>query len=347
MSELAVRRLSALESTRLPAELARKAGFPGLEVWSVFVEQAGGLPVYRLAAEQGKNLEGWVSLAHVRHPVFGNYLTTAPFASYGGYAAANPAAGRALLAEANRLAGLLGAAYVLVRHEDGGESLPDGWAQLPGYATYRIQLRGPAEELLTAYSSDHRNHIRKSLRKGFSVRFGRDDVLDDAYEAIARSMHELGSPYHSRKYLRVMLERLGERLEFVVVYAPDGGLAGGGVLIHHEGTTNNLHANILRRYRPDYAGEFLYWAILEHCVEMGMQTFDLGRSLAGSGNEVFKMKWKPERLPLAYWCALQPGAALPELNQKNPKFQLAIALWKRLPRPLVRALGPSLIRGLA
>jgi hypothetical protein len=59
------------------------------------------------------------------------------------------------------------------------------------------------------------------------------------------------------------------------------------------------------------------------------------------------MKWRPRKKLLAYWYALMPGKQLPELNQKNPKFQLAISVWKRLPAFLIRPLGPFLIKGLA
>ena len=48
-----------------------------------------------------------------------------------------------------------------------------------------------------------------------------------------------------------------------------------------------------------------------------------------------------------HWYALMPVHALPGLNQKNPKFQLAISLWKRMPAFVVRPLGPLLIKGLA
>jgi hypothetical protein len=73
----------------------------------------------------------------------------------------------------------------------------------------------------------------------------------------------------------------------------------------------------------------------------------MGRSLIGSGNETFKMKWKPRKQTLCYWYSLKKGAELPGLNQKNPKFRFAIWTWKRLPAFVVRALGPSLIKGLA
>ena len=98
---------------------------------------------------------------------------------------------------------------------------------------------------------------------------------------------------------------------------------------------------------PTYAGEFLYWSVIQRGIQKGLKTFDLGRSLVGSGNEIFRMKWSPRKQLLAYWYWLAPGHELPSLNQKNPKFQLVIAIWKRLPAFIVRAIGPYLIRGLA
>jgi hypothetical protein len=99
--------------------------------------------------------------------------------------------------------------YVSLRF-DSASPPPDGWVQHPVYSSYLIDLPADPNDLMKRFSSDHRNHIRKSFKKGFSIRFGHLDLLDDAYEAIARSMHELGSPYHAKRYLRT-----------------DGGKAGG------------------------------------------------------------------------------------------------------------------------
>ncbi|MFM8368531.1 MAG: hypothetical protein ACKOBD_07210, partial [Chloroflexota bacterium] len=88
------------------------------------------------------------------------------------------------------------------------------------------------------------------------------------------------------------------------------------------------------------------WSVIEHAMQKGCTTFDLGRSLIGSGNDAFKSKWAPEKKPLAYWYWLAPGHELPSLNQKNPKFRIAIATWKRLPSFIVRPLGPYIIGGL-
>jgi len=342
-----VRILDENESVSLPESLLPSIGFVGLDAWMLFTRKVYNFPVYRIVSQSDNKIDGWLALARVKHPVFGDYLATSPFGSYGGFGYADNAVRDALLDQAQALAKVLGVEHVNVRFEAGEETPPEGWIQEPNYFTFYVDISSNPEEILRSFSSDHRNHVRKSLKKGFSVRFGHLDLLNDVYEGLAKSMHELGSPYHDKKYLQAMAESLGETLEFVVVYDVNGAIAGAGVFIFHGDTATNLHANILRNYRSNYAGEFLYWSVIERYCAKGFKTLDLGRSLNGSGNEAFKMKWKPRRQLLAYWYNLQPGVPLPALNQKNPKFQLAIWLWKRLPFSLVQILGPGLIRGLA
>jgi FemAB-related protein (PEP-CTERM system-associated) len=345
-----LRRLAPDEPANWPPSLTGPATFTALDSWTQVVWRSYRYPVYRFETEIESQVTGLLALTHIKHPIFGNYLATSPFGSYGGFAFSSPAARDLLLAEARLLAAEVGAEYVNIRwsgSDPAGEPAPNGWVQQPIYATYRLDLDPDPETLLPSFSSDHRNHIHKSQKKGFIIKFGHLELLTDAYEALSRSMHELGSPYHSKTYLQALAESLGDTLEFAVLYTPDGKLAGAGVFIRQGRVATNLHANILRNYRSGYAGEFLYWKVIERYCLLGCQVFDMGRSLLGSGNETFKMKWKPRKEMLAYWYALKPGAVLPELNQKNPKFAFAIAAWKRLPAFIVRPLGPFLIRGLA
>jgi FemAB-related protein (PEP-CTERM system-associated) len=342
-----VRILREDESIVLPETVACAAGFVGLDPWLAFVHKTYNFPVYRIVSQARDAIDGWLPLVRVKHLIFGDYLTTSPFGSYGGFAYSSRASRDVLLEKAQALGNELGVEHVNVRFDAGEDAPPDGWIQHPVYATYLVDLVSDPHELMTGYSSDHRNHIRKSFKKRFSIKFGQLDLLDDTYEALAQSMHELGSPYHDKAYLAAMAKSLGNALEFAVMYGPQDELVGAGVFVLQSGVATNLHANILRRSRSDYAGEFLYWMALERYCRRGFHIFDLGRSLIGSGNETFKMKWQPRKKQLAYWYALMPGQKLPELNQKNPKFQLAISVWKRLPASLVRPLGPLLIRGLA
>lgn len=342
-----LRRLAPDEPANWPESLTGPAAFTALDSWSSFVRSVYQFPIYRFETEVESEVTGLLALTHIRHPIFGSYLVTSPFGSYGGFAYFDDASRDLLLGAARALAAELKVEYINLRFTPNDPTPPPGWIQHPVYCTYLMDLSPNTESHLSNFSSDHRNHIRKSLKKGFLAKFGGLDLLDDAYEALARSMHELGSPYHAKSYLKAMADSLGENLEFAVVYAPNGSLAGAGVFIQHGKVVTNLHANVLRAYRSDYAGEFLYWKVIERYAQRGFKTYDIGRSLVDSGNEAFKMKWKPRKQLLAYWYALQPGAELPALNQKNPKFAAAIWLWKRLPAFIVRPLGPFLINGLA
>ena len=347
MPEVQIRKLEWDQTAVWNDALSLSATFTGLGPWSKLVQQTYGYEIRRFEAIQGDEIVGLLVLAHVRHPIFGKYLATSPFGSYGGFAFTSIEARDALLNGARKLSDELGVEYCVLRFLDDGNETPLPWLQHPIYSTYLMDLPANADELWGRFGSQHRKHTRQALKKGFQVQFGHLELLDDAYEALARSMHELGSPYHSKKYLQRMAALLGGQLEFVIVRDAEGTLAGAAVLIYQGGVVSSLHANILHDYRSDYAGEVLYWNMLEHSCGRGMKNFDMGRSLNGSGNETFKMKWRPRKAPLSYWYYIPKGGPIPELNQKSAKFQLAIRVWKILPAFFVRILGPHLIRGIA
>jgi serine/alanine adding enzyme len=346
MPEMRVRKLELDQPAVWDEALASSATFTALDLWSNLIRQTYGYEIHRFEAVQNDEVMGCLVLAHVRHPIFGKYLATSPFGSYGGFAYKSIEARDALLDEARRLSDALGVEYCVLRFIDDGHAPLSPWKQNPIYSTYLIDVPSDAEELWGRFGTQHRKHTRQALKKGFQIRFGHLELLNDAYKALAQSMHELGSPYHSKQYLQRMAALLGNQLEFAVVRDAQGTLVGTAVLIYQDGVATNLHANILHDFRSNYAGEFLYWSMLEHYCQKGLQVCDMGRSLKGSGNEAFKTKWRPRKVPLAYWYYLPRGGHIPELNQKSAKFQLAIRVWKLLPAFVVRALGPHLIRGI-
>ena len=347
MKNLEIRKLSPGSALRVPESLSFPATFTALDAWTRLVKDIYGYETYRFEAVQDNEVIGILTLTHVHHPIFGNYLATSPFGSFGGLAFSSIEGRDALLKEAKSLTDELAVEYSVVRFMEDDNKPSSPWMQNPIYSTYLMDLPSDPEDLMKGFGHQHRKHTRQALRKGFKVQFGHLELLNATYEALAQSMHELGSPYHSKHYLRRMADLLGDNLEFVVIRDSKNSLVGSAVLVSHGKVATNLHANILHNYRSDYAGECLYWNILEHYCQKRIQLCDMGRSLKGSGNETFKFKWKPRKIPLAYWYYLRKGGHIPELNPKSPKFQLAISMWKRMPAFVVRVLGPHLIRGIA
>jgi serine/alanine adding enzyme len=76
------------------------------------------------------------------------------------------------------------------------------------------------------------------------------------------------------------------------------------------------------------------------------KAFDFGRSTPGEGTYRFKEQWgaNPVQLYWHYW--MRNGGPLPELNPKNPKYQMAIKIWKKLPVAVTKLIGPRIVKNL-
>ena len=81
-------------------------------------------------------------------------------------------------------------------------------------------------------------------------------------------------------------------------------------------------------------------------AKRGINIFDFGRSSPDGGTYKFKKQWgaQPETLHWQYW--LKNGQELPELNPQNPKYQLMIKTWQKLPVPITKIIGPLISRNL-
>lgn len=179
-----------------------------------------------------------------------------------------------------------------------------------------------------------------------TVRFGHTELVEDFWPVINRAVRDLGSPYHSRQYLDAVMAEHGTDAQLAVLYTEGGKPIGGSLLMHNPNAVSQLHVVCIKEYWSAYANDLLYWSVIEECCKRGLATFDMGRSLIGTGNERFKMKWRPERRPIDNWYYLGAGQKLPSLNQNNPKYDHARALWKHFPLPLAKLVGPRVMSGI-
>jgi hypothetical protein len=103
-------------------------------------------------------------------------------------------------------------------------------------------------------------------------------------------------------------------------------------------------ASALREFNSQCANVFLYWEMVRFAVDRRFARFDLGRSTPGEGTFHFKRQWgaEPRELVWEYWTAAD--GSLPDLSPKNPRFERAIAAWRRLPVGLTKVLGPRIVR---
>ena len=86
----------------------------------------------------------------------------------------------------------------------------------------------------------------------------------------------------------------------------------------------------------------LYWNFLKYAADNGFKSFDFGRSTLGENTYKFKKQWGAKSIPLSWQYWVKNGDGLPDMDSNNPKFELAIKSWKKLPVGVTKLLGPRI-----
>jgi len=97
-------------------------------------------------------------------------------------------------------------------------------------------------------------------------------------------------------------------------------------------------------YNDKAANTFMYFDHIRWASQHGYRTFDFGRCKRETGVFEFKRHWATSMRELPYETILLRRNEVPNYSPANPKFRLAIQMWKKLPLPVTRMLGPQLIR---
>lgn len=311
--------------------------------WRAVVVNSFGHPCYYLSARDQKGkLVGILPLVHMQSRIFGSFLISVPFFNYGGLLCDRQEVGDALLAEAALLRKELGAEHVELRHV---EPWPGDLPTKQHKVSMLLELAEDAEAQWKRFNAKLRNQIRKPEKSGLTAAVGGRELLDDFYTVFVRNMRDLGTPVYSQKLFANVLAAFPEDSRIISV-SLEGKPVAAGLITRFRDTVEIPWASSIRDYNSLCPNNLLYWTALRHAIETGCRRFDFGRSTPGEGTYKFKEQWGAKPLQLNWQYLLREGEALPELNNKNPKFELAIRLWQKLPLPITRILGPQIVKNI-
>jgi FemAB-related protein (PEP-CTERM system-associated) len=310
-----------------------------LTAWKRTIEESYPYrPFYLLAADDC--IRGVLPLFFVANRAVGKALISSPFAVYGGILADSPEVRDRLYEEVRRLGRELGVDYIELRN-----AFPEQCAGKPNvdrYVTFGQALQPGEEALIESLPKKTRNMVRKALKTPFEARYGVRD--SDRFDAImARNMRRLGTPTFPRKYYDRLLANFGEMADIREVWL-DGRLMAASLNFYFRGEMHTYHAAADTRFNQLGPNTFMYFDHLRWAGDAGFRLFDFGRSKRGTGVFEFKRHWNTEMRPLPYEIVLINRKELPNFSPANPKFQLAIRVWRKLPLWLTRVLGPRLIK---
>jgi FemAB-related protein (PEP-CTERM system-associated) len=313
-----------------------------LHGWKQINESEFGHETYYLMATADDEVCGILPLVLVRSRLFGRILCSLPFVNYCGPVADSSDVEQALLKSACEIADAKQADYLELRslHECQGD-----FASSLDKVSLTIELAQNADELWNTFKSKQRTAIRRVYKSGIYTRSGGLEYLDEFFQLLSKSWRDLGTPIYRKKYFEAILRRFPENTRIYVAYLGGRPIATAfnGV---YNGTVEGMWAGADSQYRHLHSNYVLYWEMIKDACDAGLQRFHLGRSSVDSGGDFFKRKWGADSKQLYWQYYLRTSDEIPGLNVRNPKFELAIRTWKKLPLLVTNLAGPFISRGI-
>lgn len=309
--------------------------------WRRIVERVHGHDCPYLAArdEEGE-LVGVLPLVRVRSLLFGDYLVSMPFVNYGGPLGSEEAT-RALADRARSLARSEGDALLELRSR---HELPVDLPVSHRKVTVTLDLPvGDPGSLWEALDSPVRSQVRRPRKAGAEVRFG-PEWLDAFYRLYTDRMHGLGTPAQPRELFVALRDLARDDVWFGAVLLDGRPVAAGCGVRWGEEIEMTWAADDVA-YRRDAPNMLLYWSFMERAAEEGLRTFNFGRCTPDSGTHRFKRQWGGEDEQL-WWYHAGGGDREHTPSPDEGPYSWGPKVWRRLPKPVVDAVGPRLVRYL-
>lgn len=322
-------------------EGSRRATFYHRSEWLDLIPRVFGHRAWPLAATRGGRLTGVFPLVLMDSRVFGRFLVSLPFVNYGGLAADDDESERALWAHGVALAERLKARHLEARHFDAHPFI--GRAK-HHKATMVLELAPTVDGQWKAFDAKLRNQIRKAEASALSVTIGGGTDVPAFYEVFARNMRDLGTPVYARRFFEEILAAFPDACRIFTVRREQLVVAAGIAVMHGE-TLEVPWAASRRDALSRCPNHRLYWDVIQYAIKAGCRRFDFGRSTLGSGPYKFKRQWGAVDVPLCweYWTA---DGRLPDFTPHNPRYAMAVRLWKRLPLIVANRMGPWIVRNI-
>lgn len=311
--------------------------------WKTVIEKSFCHRAYYLVARNSEGLiVGVLPLVHMKSLLFGNFLISIPFFNYGGLLCGSPEAESALLAEAERIKVEIKASHIELRHM-GWEY--QGVPSKTGKVTMIMELAQDIDSQWKAFNAKLRNQIRKAEKSGLRVVAGGAELLDGFYTVFCRNMRDLGTPVYGKEFFDNVLALFPQSTRIISVIHNNTVIAS-GIAVWFRDTFEVPWASSNRDYKTLCPNNILYWKAISFAIENGFAKFDFGRSTPAEGTYKFKEQWGAKPVQLYWQYILPDGETLPELNNKNPKYEMAIRIWQKLPLGITNILGPHIVKNI-
>lgn len=313
-----------------------------LWAWRESIREAYDHKAYYFIAEEDIQICGILALIQIKLPLLQNQLVSLPFCDLGGPLVNSRDTEVKLLNEAIKLGQKLGVSKIEIRSRaiDIIDTTPNQ-PETTEKVSMLLPLPHSAEELWSGFKSKLRSQVCKAEKNGLFFKWGHISDINAFYDVFSQNMHELGSPVHSKKWIKTVLANYGEKAKMGLVFLKDQPVGCGIVLLCGKNVSIPW-ASTLRQLNRLGPNMLLYWNLLKFSIDNGYAVFDFGRSTFGEGTYKFKTQWGSTPHPLQWQNLMRDRTD--DLKTKNNRRTRDIAenIWTHLPLWVANAIGPNI-----
>jgi FemAB-related protein (PEP-CTERM system-associated) len=309
---------------------------------AVLKESLGHKPYYIFAKNEEGRLCGVLPLFHIKSALTGSRLVSLPFANACGPIADSKDTIEALVNRAKSLCDELNCRYLEIRM---ARPLSLGLEVNDYFFNHVIQLSEP-QVMWKRIDHRARGAVSKARKSGVVVNIdGSIKGVETFYYLNLRTKTRLGVPAHPIGFFKAMSKHMNGYFSLYLAEV-QGKVISGGIIISFNGVASASYKASDDNYLQFNPNDAVTWQQMEDACKKGYRCFDFGKTGPDNiGLARFKRKYGAEEKNLYYYY-YPKTPHLVSSDRKGPKYRIFTGLWKRLPLPLLRVLGPVAFRQL-
>jgi FemAB-related protein (PEP-CTERM system-associated) len=308
---------------------------------NVIQKSLGHFPLYVAILRDGK-ITGILPLFKVVSIFTGKRLVSLPYSGIGGPLAESDEEKELLIEYAEKKRESLSCVYLELRTRDcinGRRFLADE----KNYLNFRIQLNNDIDRMWSLITGFARTKVRKAEKSGLTIREGNsEEDIKTFYNLNLITRKKNGVPSFSIEFFQNIIKELkGAKL----LFAELGKRTIASFLnVSFKDYVYSIYGGVDNKYTHLNPSDFLTWHTIKWASLNGFKYLDLGRTYSSDKGLIsFKEKWAAQSEVLRYYYL--PRSSL-VTSRSGFKFNVVSTLFKKLPIPIARIIGPPLIKRL-
>lgn len=280
--------------------------------------------------------------------IFGRRLVSIPYAVSAGVLADSEKAAQELVYFAEQLARQEKVSFLEIREQKKRDWFPSSFVSSETVSSFSLSLSSPIDEVWKKLPKGSvRWGIKKAGKSGLTWDYGTSrEYLDHFYDLFLHTRKHRGVPAYPYAYLKGILNLFGDNAR-IYLARHQGKVIAAIFLLYYKKEVRYAFAGARQDIKTLQLQPYhlLLWEAIKDACANGYTQFNFGGAAIitnDGGLYDFKRKWADTIVPISSYFYLKEGQTIP--SQEGTMIKIAARAWKHLPRPVIKAVSPYVIR---